>query len=78
MQIGESLVYCVDGVNSPENRDIWSEPLPDNIKDNQALIENDKNLEWVLSELLNFVNIPHPNSRQVSFHNLSIHILKMI
>lgn len=72
-------MYCVDGVNSPENRDTWSEPLPDKdyVKDNQALIENDKNLEWVLNELLNFVNIPHPNSRQVYFHYFFWQILTL-
>lgn len=25
LQIGESLVLCVEGVNSNENRDLWTE-----------------------------------------------------
>ncbi|GBP15166.1 Proteasome adapter and scaffold protein ECM29 [Eumeta japonica] len=67
LQIGESLVLCVEGVNSNENRDLWTE-LPKEsetkIRDPVALKENDELLNWLLLELFKLSKIPHPNSRQ--------------
>ncbi|KAL4708413.1 hypothetical protein ACJJTC_019649, partial [Scirpophaga incertulas] len=69
LQIGESLVLCVDGVNSNENRDLWTE-LPkegdDKVKDKDALKENDELLEWLLQELFEIGKHPHPHSRQAT------------
>lgn len=69
LQIGESLVLCVEGVNSNENRDLWSEvPLEGaaKIKDMEALKENDELLEWLLQELFKIGKHPHPHSRQAT------------
>ncbi|XP_068630379.1 proteasome-associated protein ECM29 homolog [Battus philenor] len=69
LQIGESLVLCVEGVNSNENRDLWTE-LPkdgeEKIKDREALKENDVLLQWLLQELLKIGKHPHPHSRQAT------------
>ncbi|KAL0840590.1 hypothetical protein ABMA28_015796 [Loxostege sticticalis] len=69
LQIGESLVLCVEGVNSNENRDLWTE-LPKEgeakIKDTVALKENDVLLEWLLQELFKIGRHPHPHSRQAT------------
>ncbi|CAH0749868.1 unnamed protein product [Diatraea saccharalis] len=69
LQIGESLVLCVEGVNSNENRDLWTE-LPKEgdakIKDQDVLKENDKLLEWLLEELVKIGRHPHPHSRQAT------------
>ncbi|XP_037874946.1 proteasome adapter and scaffold protein ECM29 isoform X1 [Bombyx mori] len=69
LQIGESLVLCVEGVNSNENRDLWTE-LPkegaDKVKDSEALKENDELLEWLLEELFKIAKHPHPHSRQAT------------
>ncbi|XP_032510836.2 proteasome adapter and scaffold protein ECM29 [Danaus plexippus] len=69
LQIGESLVLCVEGVNSNENRDLWTE-LPNEveskIKDSEALKENDEILKWLLLELFKIGKHPHPHSRQAT------------
>lgn len=68
LQIGESLIYCIEGINSYDNRDFWTEHLPKEkniIRDNHALEQNDVIFNWLLDQLLSFVNVPHPNSRQV-------------
>ncbi|XP_026729465.1 proteasome-associated protein ECM29 homolog [Trichoplusia ni] len=69
LQIGESLVLCVEGVNSNENRDLWTE-LPregaDKLKNKDALKENDELLEWLLHELFKIGRHPHPHSRQAT------------
>ncbi|KAI5643789.1 hypothetical protein NE865_04185 [Phthorimaea operculella] len=69
LQIGESLVLCVEGVNSNENRDLWTE-LPkegtDKVKDHDAVKENDELLEWLLNELISLSKNPHPHSRQAT------------
>lgn len=69
LQIGESLVLCVEGVNSNENRDLWTE-LPKEgaakIKNTDALKENDELLEWLLKELFKIGRHPHPHSRQAT------------
>ncbi|KAJ2947108.1 hypothetical protein O0L34_g16457 [Tuta absoluta] len=69
LQIGESLVLCVEGVNSNDNRDLWTE-LPkegsDKVKDHDAVKENDELLEWLLDELINMSKNPHPHSRQAT------------
>ncbi|CAH0699772.1 unnamed protein product [Spodoptera exigua] len=69
LQIGESLVLCVEGVNSNENRDLWTE-LPKEgaakIKNTDALKENDELLEWLLQELFKIGRHPHPHSRQAT------------
>nr|XP_049703179.1 proteasome adapter and scaffold protein ECM29 [Helicoverpa armigera] len=69
LQIGESLVLCVEGVNSNENRDLWTE-LPKEgtakIKNMEALKENDQLLEWLLHELFKIGRHPHPHSRQAT------------
>ncbi|CAB3243794.1 unnamed protein product [Arctia plantaginis] len=69
LQIGESLVLCVEGVNSNENRDFWTE-LPkegaDKIKDHDALKQNDEILEWLLQQLFTLSRHPHPHSRQAT------------
>ncbi|XP_052738355.1 proteasome-associated protein ECM29 homolog [Bicyclus anynana] len=69
LQIGESLVLCVEGVNSNENRDLWTE-LPKEgdakIKDIEALKENDDLLKWLLLELFKIGKHPHPHSRQAT------------
>lgn len=69
LQIGESLVLCVEGVNSNENRDLWTE-LPkegeDKVKDQEALKENDELLKWLLLELFKIGKHPHPHSRQAT------------
>ncbi|CAG5035645.1 unnamed protein product [Parnassius apollo] len=69
LQIGESLVLCVEGVNSNENRDLWTE-LPKEgeakIRDREALQENDTLLEWLLQELFKIGKHPHPHSRQAT------------
>ncbi|CAH2075093.1 unnamed protein product, partial [Iphiclides podalirius] len=69
LQIGESLVLCVEGVNSNENRDLWTE-LPREgeakIRDREALQENDKLLQWLLEELFKIGKHPHPHSRQAT------------
>ncbi|XP_026485739.2 proteasome-associated protein ECM29 homolog [Vanessa tameamea] len=69
LQIGESLVLCVEGVNSNENRDLWTElPKEDEakIKDVDALKENDELLKWLLVELFTIGRQPHPHSRQAT------------
>ncbi|XP_041976007.1 proteasome-associated protein ECM29 homolog [Aricia agestis] len=69
LQIGESLVLCVEGVNSNENRDLWTElPLEDKakVKDAEALKENDELLQWLLEQLLQIGKHPHPHSRQAT------------
>ncbi|XP_063621128.1 proteasome-associated protein ECM29 homolog [Cydia splendana] len=69
LQIGESLVLCVEGVNSNENRDLWTElPKEGNakIRDREALKENDELLEWLLQELFKIGKHPHPHSRQAT------------
>ncbi|XP_072940517.1 proteasome adapter and scaffold protein ECM29 [Epargyreus clarus] len=69
LQIGESLVLCVEGVNSNENRDLWTElPKEGNakIKDIRALKENDELLEGLLNELFKIGRHPHPHSRQAT------------
>ncbi|CAH2107601.1 unnamed protein product [Euphydryas editha] len=69
LQIGESLVLCVEGVNSNENRDLWTE-LPKEgetkVKDADALKENDDLLKWLLLELFKIGRQPHPHSRQAT------------
>ncbi|XP_075970288.1 proteasome-associated protein ECM29 homolog [Anticarsia gemmatalis] len=69
LQIGESLVLCVEGVNSNENRDLWTE-LPREgaakVRDTEALKENDVLLEWLLGELFKIGRHPHPHSRQAT------------
>ncbi|RVE49284.1 hypothetical protein evm_006078 [Chilo suppressalis] len=69
LQIGESLVLCMEGVNSNENRDLWTE-LPKEagakIKSPDALKENDNLLEWLLEELFKIGRHPHPHSRQAT------------
>ncbi|KAI8428500.1 hypothetical protein MSG28_007292 [Choristoneura fumiferana] len=69
LQIGESLVLCVEGVNSNENRDLWTE-LPKEgeakIKNREALKENDELLDWLLQELFKIGRHPHPHSRQAT------------
>ncbi|XP_052750867.1 proteasome-associated protein ECM29 homolog [Galleria mellonella] len=69
LQIGESLVLCVEGVNSNENRDLWTElpkEGPDKITNQEALKENDELLEWLLQELFKIGKHPHPHSRQAT------------
>ncbi|XP_049865676.1 proteasome adapter and scaffold protein ECM29 [Pectinophora gossypiella] len=69
LQIGESLVLCVDGVNSNENRDLWTE-LPvegsQKIKNQAALKENDELLDFLLTNLFKIGKNPHPHSRQAT------------
>ncbi|XP_045493111.1 proteasome adapter and scaffold protein ECM29 [Colias croceus] len=69
LQIGESLVLCVEGVNSNEKRDLWTE-LPKEgdakIRDAEALKENDELLSWLLQELFKIGRHPHPHSRQAT------------
>ncbi|XP_039748644.1 proteasome-associated protein ECM29 homolog [Pararge aegeria] len=69
LQIGESLVLCVEGINSNENRDLWTE-LPKEgeakIKDIEAQKENDDLLKWLLLELFKIGKHPHPHSRQAT------------
>ncbi|XP_013177902.1 PREDICTED: proteasome-associated protein ECM29 homolog isoform X1 [Papilio xuthus] len=69
LQIGESLVLCAEGVNSNENRDLWTE-LPREgdakIRDLEALKENDELLQWLLQELFKIGKHPHPHSRQAT------------
>ncbi|CAK1553468.1 unnamed protein product [Leptosia nina] len=69
LQIGESLVLCVEGVNSNERRDLWTD-LPKEgeakIQDMAALKENDELLEWLLRELFKMGRHPHPHSRQAT------------
>lgn len=69
LQIGESLVLCVEGVNSNENRDLWTE-LPregaTKVRDHDALGQNDILLEWLLQELFTTAKHPHPHSRQAT------------
>ncbi|KAG6456419.1 hypothetical protein O3G_MSEX009728 [Manduca sexta] len=69
LQIGESLVLCVEGVNSNENRDMWKKYEKqglEKIKDKEALKENDELLEWLLGELFKIGKHPHPHSRQAT------------
>ncbi|XP_060801096.1 proteasome-associated protein ECM29 homolog [Amyelois transitella] len=69
LQIGESLVLCVEGVNSNENRDLWTElprEGPQKIRDHEALKENDELLEWLLHQLFKIGQHPHPHSRQAT------------
>ncbi|XP_053602483.1 proteasome adapter and scaffold protein ECM29 isoform X2 [Plodia interpunctella] len=69
LQIGESLVLCVEGVNSNENRDLWTEVPKEGsqkVRDHDALKENDDLLEWVLHELFKIGKHPHPHSRQAT------------
>ncbi|VVC92327.1 unnamed protein product [Leptidea sinapis] len=69
LQIGESLVLCVEGVNSNENRDLWTD-LPkegdSKVKNADALAENDELLRWLLKELFTIGRHPHPHSRQAT------------
>ncbi|XP_048484818.1 proteasome adapter and scaffold protein ECM29 isoform X3 [Plutella xylostella] len=69
LQIGESLVLCVEGVNSNENRDLWTE-LPREgsakVRDAMALEQNDKLLDWLLQKLFDIAKLPHPHSRQAT------------
>ncbi|CAH0727922.1 unnamed protein product, partial [Brenthis ino] len=69
LQIGESLVLCVEGVNSNENRDLWTE-LPkegkEKVRDLEALKQNDELLKWLLLELFKMGKHPHPHSRQAT------------
>ncbi|CAH4007387.1 unnamed protein product [Pieris brassicae] len=69
LQIGESLVLCVEGVNSNENRDLWTEMPKEGeakVRDVEALKENDQLLEWLLHELFKIGRHPHPHSRQAT------------
>lgn len=65
--IGESLVMCVQSLWSPECRDMWSVLPNDYIPENTMMESpNEEHLEWILTELLIYVNQTHPNSRQAS------------
>uniref|UniRef100_A0ABD2WFD9 TOG domain-containing protein n=1 Tax=Trichogramma kaykai TaxID=54128 RepID=A0ABD2WFD9_9HYME len=62
LSIGETLVCCVQGPASPENRDAWK-TVPSDHKVPYTE-ESDSLLTFVVDKLLSLANKTHPNSRQ--------------